>query len=344
MADHIQIGDISPRIQYTGDGSQTTFTYPFPIFADADMRAYENETLKTLTTDYTISGAGNSAGGSVTFGTAPANGIIVTLKRQIAIQRTSDFQESGEFRSKVINDELDTLTASLQQVNDETTRSLRLLDTDPTTSLTLPDKTSRTSKFLGFDANGDPVAAAGTSANLGPVSAFMDTLLDDADAPAARTTLGLVIGTSGSVVPLLDGANTWSGIQTLSAKLACADQQVERPELKDYAETLNAIDNTIASQTIDLTLGNVVTATLAVAITTFTFSNPPATGKGGSFTLILTQDATGGRLITFPATVDWPGGTTPTLTATANAVDVFTFVTTDAGTTWRGFTAGQDMK
>jgi len=344
MADHIQIGDISPRIQYSGDGAQTVYTYPFPIFTDTDMKVFEDTTLKALTTDYTVSGAGDSAGGSVTFITAPTNGVLITLKRQISIQRTSDFQESGEFRSKVINDELDTLTASLQQVNDETARSLRLSDTDPTTSLTLPDKTSRASMFLSFDSNGDPIAAAGTSANLGPVSTFIDTLLDDADAAAARSTLGLTIGTSGAVVPLLNGANTWSGIQTLSAKLACADNQIDRPELKDYAETVNAIGNTTAGQTIDLTLGNVVTATLAVATTTFTFSNPPATGKGGSFTLILSQDATGSRTVNWPVSVDWASGAAPTLTTAVNAVDVLTFVTTDAGTTWLGFTAGQDMK
>ena len=40
MAIHIQIGDISPRIQYTGNGSQTVFTYPFPIFTAADMEVW----------------------------------------------------------------------------------------------------------------------------------------------------------------------------------------------------------------------------------------------------------------------------------------------------------------
>jgi hypothetical protein len=42
--------------------------------------------------------------------------------------------------------------------------------------------------------------------------------------------------------------------------------------------------------------------------------------------------------------VDWPGGTAPTLTTTASAVDVFTFLTVDNGTTWLAFVAGQDIK
>ncbi|HEC91307.1 MAG TPA: hydrolase, partial [Alphaproteobacteria bacterium] len=101
MATHIQIGDISPRIQYTADGVQTAFTYPFPIFTDADVRVYEDAVLKTLTTDYAVTGAGNSAGGLVTFTVAPAVAVVITLKRALAIKRTTDFQESGEFRAKV---------------------------------------------------------------------------------------------------------------------------------------------------------------------------------------------------------------------------------------------------
>jgi len=195
MAEHIQIGDISPRIQYTGDGMQTVFTYPFPIFADANMAVYEDSNLKTLTTDYTISGAGNSFGGNATFLAAPLSGVTVTLKRNLAIQRTSDFQESGEFRSKVINDELDTLTAALQQVDDDVSRSLRLPDTDTATSLTLPGKAARASMYLGFDVNGDPIPtdATGPAGPTGPAG-NMDgsNNLSELTVPAtARTNLDL---------------------------------------------------------------------------------------------------------------------------------------------------------
>ena len=114
--------------------------------------------------------------------------------------------------------------------------------------------------------------------------------------------------------------------------------------MKDYSETTNAIGATSASQAIDLEDGNVVTATLSVATTTFTFSNPIASDDCTSFTLILTQDGTGSRAVTWPGAVDWAGGTAPTLTTTAAAVDIITFVTVNAGTTWYGFVAGQDMK
>jgi len=128
MASHIKIGDISPRIQYTSDGVQAAFTYPFPIFENVDLEVYADAALQS--TGLTITGAGDSAGGLVTFDTAPVSGMIITLARRLNIQRTSDFQESGEFRSKVINDELDYLTASLQQVSDDQSRSLQMSITE----------------------------------------------------------------------------------------------------------------------------------------------------------------------------------------------------------------------
>jgi len=58
----------------------------------------------------------------------------------------------------------------------------------------------------------------------------------------------------------------------------------------------------------------------------------------------IVQDAgASGYTVTWPASVDWPAATAPTLTATASAVDVFVFITHDAGNTWYGFTSGQAM-
>ncbi len=149
----------------------------------------------------------------------------------------------------------------------------------------------------------------------------------------ARTSLGL--GTlaveNTSAVP----AMTYAGTQSL------ADNIVDQPKLQDYSETVNAIGSTGGgTQDIDLELGNVITATVDTSANTFTFSNPPASGSAGSFTLILTNG--GSQTVNWPASVDWAGGTSPTLTAAG--VDVLTFVTTDGGTTYYGFLAGADMK
>jgi uncharacterized protein YkvS len=120
-----------------------------------------------------------------------------------------------------------------------------------------------------------------------------------------------------------------------------ADYQVVRPYFKDYAETVNAIGDTGGgSDAIDVSAGNVVTATVSSAEQTFTFTNPSATGRACSFTLILTNG--GSQTVNWPASVDWAGGTEPTLTS--SGVDILTFTTVDAGTIWYGFAAGTDMK
>jgi len=76
--------------------------------------------------------------------------------------------------------------------------------------------------------------------------------------------------------------------------------------------------------------------------TTYTFSNAATTGNASAFTLKIIQGSTA-RTITWPASVDWAGGTAPTLTTTNDGVDVFVFYTIDGGTTYYGFTAGQAM-
>lgn len=180
MSDHIQIGDISPRVQYVADGTQTQFTYPFPIFTVADLEAYLGETKQI--SDYTVSGVGLSAGGSVTFAAAPADGEVVTLRRRLAIRRTTDFQESGEFRAKVINDELDYQTAALQQVADDGSRALRLAAIDAAADLVLPVKAMRAGKILAFDAVGDAAVSAKTLAEL-------ETEADSAAASASSAAI-----------------------------------------------------------------------------------------------------------------------------------------------------------
>ncbi len=110
-----------------------------------------------------------------------------------------------------------------------------------------------------------------------------------------------------------------------------------------YNETYAAVTSTTNATTVDCEAGNTFMHTLTEA-TTFTFSNPPATGTGYTMSIEIIQDAGAtGFAVTWPAAVDWPAATAPTLTATASAVDVFIFTTRDGGTTWYGFTAGQAL-
>ncbi len=122
---------------------------------------------------------------------------------------------------------------------------------------------------------------------------------------------------------------------TLSGTIVAADQIIQRPVMKDYGETKVAM----AAHAVDLSLGNVQTYTLS-GNQTLTFTNPPASGTAGSFTLLVTNGAS--ATLTWPTSVDWAGGTAPTLSASGS--DILTFTTIDGGTIWYGFLAGADMK
>ena len=155
-----------------------------------------------------------------------------------------------------------------------------------------------------------------------------------ADAVTAQTTNG-ALGLSGNGT----GGITLSSATTLAAAIAGADNQVGRVNLIDYGEVTNAIGATGGgTQDIDLTLGNNVVATVDTSANTFTFSNPTASDELSGFTLFLTNG--GSQTVNWPATVDWAGGTAPTLTT--SGIDILVFITTDGGTIWHGMVASAD--
>ncbi len=162
--------------------------------------------------------------------------------------------------------------------------------------------------------------------------------------PSASAAAGTLTGTtlaSNVVTSSLTTIGTLTGL-TVGGTANFQDNTVQRPKLQDYGETRTAPTISSGTLTLNLENGNVFEVALNANITTFTISNPPASGTAGSLTLKLTADGTA-RTITWGAYVKWPGGTAPTLTSTNNKVDVLVFVTMDAGTTYYGFVAGQNL-
>jgi hypothetical protein len=156
--------------------------------------------------------------------------------------------------------------------------------------------------------------------------------------PSSANLATAVTDETGSGSLVFSASPTFTGTVTTAA-ISMADNLLTRPVLKDYAVEGSAVGNTGPTETFDLTNANFFSATLDQACT-FTFSNPPGSGDFGTFVLELTNG--GAFTITWPASVDWPGGTAPTLTASGK--DQLVFTTRDGGTIWFGFVAGLDIK
>ena len=151
------------------------------------------------------------------------------------------------------------------------------------------------------------------------------------NAKAATADIGVTIQAYDADTAKLDVAQTFTANQTVTAEL----------KANSYNESYTAVTSTSNATTVNCEAGNTFMHTLTEN-TTFTFSNPPASGTGYTMTVEIIQDASAsGYTVTWPTSVDWPSATAPTLTATASAVDLFVFTTRDGGTTWYGFTAGQ---
>lgn len=131
-------------------------------------------------------------------------------------------------------------------------------------------------------------------------------------------------------------------IKISGARIDLGTKRLDNAFMRNYGEIKTAPTISAGTLTLDLSSGNVFEVALNAAITTLTISNPVATGTACSFTLVFTADGTA-RSVTWGASVSWPAGTAPTLTSTNGKKDFFTFYTSNAGTNWYGFTAGQNF-
>lgn len=147
--------------------------------------------------------------------------------------------------------------------------------------------------------------------------------------------------------PVGNATTTKPGLVQLAGDLGGSGSSATSPKITGgYAQATGGgaettvTANTGTAYTINVTNGNVFNLTVTGNVT-FTFSGA-TNGKACSFSLYLKQDATGSRTVTWPAAVKWSGGA-PTLTSTANAVDILVFETLDGGGSWYGSLVGTNF-
>lgn len=208
----------------TANGVTTVFAYSFRILSEADIVVKVDGVTKTLTTDYTVTGVGAANGGTVVFGVAPANGTEVLRQRSISLARTNyDYQQSGDFLSATVNEDLDRIWMAMQGIDTDVGLSFRLPVTvsgwdteipEPTpdyaffanaagtgfewravgsVALATPgDQTVTVAKMSASQTNvlfGRSTAGAGAGEEI-PCTAAGRAILDDASADAQLATLG----------------------------------------------------------------------------------------------------------------------------------------------------------
>lgn len=229
----------TPRVTYTATSGQTAFTIPFEFFSTNDIKVYNGTTLLTYnaspstTTQYSITGTASSsdsayefgAGGTITLGSTGASADdVITIIRDISIERTSDFPTTGSFDISSLNTDLDKIYAKLADIDQQSDRSVKLLDTDSiSATVTLPAKASRQDKVLTFDSSGNAVTSiasvdvttiAGISSDVTTVSGIASNVTSVAGISSNVTTVAGISSNVTTVAGISSDVTTVAGISS----------------------------------------------------------------------------------------------------------------------------------
>lgn len=155
---------------YSGDGSDTTFDFSFPVLDETHILVQIKTsagviTDKTITTHYTVSGTGNTSGatdytsGTITFISAPSATETVIIKRNVPFTQSTDYVENDPFPAETHEDALDKLTMLEQQQQEELDRAIKIDSAVSGFTGTLPDPSTYADKYLKYNSAGSAVEA-----------------------------------------------------------------------------------------------------------------------------------------------------------------------------------------
>lgn len=163
------------RVDYTGNGSVSSYSYTFYILESSDILVITRdtsgtETELTLTTDYTVTGAGTPSGGTVALVNGPlTSGYHITIKRNPDVTQETALAGQRRFFASSVEAGLDRLAMICQMQQDAINRALRLPGSEDGDDFTtaFPTATLRANKVVYFDSNGDLAVASGAAIGVG---------------------------------------------------------------------------------------------------------------------------------------------------------------------------------
>lgn len=140
-----------------GNGVADAFPFTFPILVSSDMLVTlvdedGTQTVQTENVDYTVSGAGDESGGTVTFTTPPGPGVTVLLQRNVPFTQPTDYKNQGSFYPRTHERSFDRLTMQVQQLKERIDAALTLPPQVTGVSTQLP--TPEASDLIGWDSLG----------------------------------------------------------------------------------------------------------------------------------------------------------------------------------------------
>jgi hypothetical protein len=264
----VPISNVTRRVVLAASGLGP-YSFTFEILVNTDISVYRDDTLLTLTTDYTVTINTNGTG-FVTLTATPTGATQIAIVGDRAIQRTSDFVTGGDLFANTINDELDSMTIFAQQNAEGVERSLKAPQTDPTSiSMVLPSATSRANKVLSFDASGNP-ETINTIASLNDVAAVVNEIVEVSgitqaieDLDAIKDEIETVSGLSANINSL---ANHITQIDVIGDDLAGTDWNYDLGSIADPATgatgvptgyLVTAYNNLTDIQTVSTNIANV---------------------------------------------------------------------------------------
>lgn len=171
----VTVSNQQTEFPYVGNGVTVTFAYTCQVQKAGDLQVYVNEVA--VTSGITKNGIGSLSGGSVTFSAPPASGAAVRLERVVVLERTTDYQQNGDFLARVVNPDFDRLWMALQQQTAELGRAIKIPSSDLGINTTLSPAAARANNLMGFDALGNPTAIAPAAQSATALQILLATIV-----------------------------------------------------------------------------------------------------------------------------------------------------------------------